>query len=304
MSPLGIGIDLGGTAIKGAVFDCEHAREIARHSVPTGDGEPAVSGTPAFAVHVSELIAQLESEVGESARVIGLSAPGMANAAADRIEVLPNRLAGMENFDWSDYLNRPVAVVNDAHAALLGEIWLGSANGLRDVVLLTLGTGVGGAVVSGGKLLRSHLGRGGHLGHISLDYLGKGDICGTPGSLELLVGNATVAERSAGRFSMTRDLVAAVQAGDAEANEIWDRSMRALGAGVASLINVFDPEAVILGGGISGAWDVLEPTLMRWLDVFEWRPQGSGVEIRRATLGEWAGTCGALAFALDMNRLC
>ncbi len=68
-------------------------------------------------------------------------------------------LDGLQGFDWSEYLDRQVAVVNDAHAALLGEIWQGSARGLSDVILLTLGTGVGGAVVTGGKLLRGHLGR-------------------------------------------------------------------------------------------------------------------------------------------------
>jgi glucokinase len=299
---IGIGIDLGGTAIKGTAFDCDEGRELERGSVPAGDGEPAVEGVPKFAQQVRSLVSQLEQKVGEKAEVLGLSAPGMANSAADRIEFIPNRLDGLQDFDWGDFLDRQVAVVNDAHAALLGEIWLGSARGLSDVILLTLGTGVGGAVVTGGKLLRGHLGRGGHLGHISLDYLGDGDICGTPGSLEDLVGNATIAERSSGRFAMTRDLVAALESGDEQAREIWDKSMRALAAGVASLINVLDPQAVILGGGISTAWDSLQPGLQRWLDQFEWRPGGARVEIRRAELGEWAGSFGALAFALDLRR--
>jgi glucokinase len=298
----GIGIDLGGTAIKGAVYDLASGRELARDTVPTCDGEAPVDGCPAFARQAAQLIAGLEERVGGKASTIGLSAPGMANRASDRIEFIPKRLSGLQGFDWSNFLQRPVAVLNDAHAALLGEIWQGSARGLRDVILLTLGTGVGGAVVTGGKLLRGHLGRGGHLGHISLDYLGEGDICGTPGSLEALVGNATVDARSGGRFAMTRDLVAAVDRGDAEAKAIWDRSMRALAAGLASLVNVLDPEVVILGGGIATAWEQLLPGVERWLDQFEWRPGGARVELRRATLGEWAGTAGALAFALDLQR--
>ena len=299
---VGIGIDLGGTAIKGAIFDCDDGRELERASVPTCDGEPAVDGVPRFALQVRDLVAELGQKVDHDAVVVGLSAPGMTNASADRIEFIPNRLEGLQGFQWSEFLGGSVAVVNDAHAALLGEIWLGSARGLRDAILLTLGTGVGGAAVTGGKLLRGHLGRGGHLGHISLDYLGEGDICETPGSLEALVGNATVAERSGGRFTMTLDLVAAVENGDCEAIRIWDDSMRALGAGIASLVNVLDPQAVILGGGISTAWQTLEPSLRRWLDEFEWRPGGAQVEIRKAELGEWAGAYGALAFALDFVR--
>lgn len=299
---LGIGIDLGGTAIKGAVFDCIEGRELERGSLPTGDGEAVVDGVPKFAWQAKKLISQLEEKVGEGVTVVGLSAPGMTNAESDRIEFIPRRLDGLEGFDWSRFMDREMAVVNDAHAALLGEIWQGSARGLSDVMLLTLGTGVGGAVVSGGKLLRGHLGRAGHLGHIALDYLGEGDICGTPGSLEALVGNATIAERSGGRFAMTRDLVAALESGDVEAQEVWENSMRALAAGIASLSNVLDPQAVILGGGISTAWGQLEPSLRRWMDKFEWRPGGAMVEIRQAKLGEWAGAYGALAFALDLQR--
>lgn len=296
---LGIGIDLGGTVIKAAAFDCADGTLLSRQSAPTRDGDAPIDGLPAFAHEVKGLVAKLEDEQGIKAAVLGLSAPGMANAEADRIAFIPNRLDGLEGFDWSACLGRPVKVLNDAHAALLGEIWQGSARGLGDVILLTLGTGVGGAVVSGGRLLRGHIGRGGHLGHISLDYLGSGDICGTPGSFEDLVGNATVAERSGGRFTMTRDLVAAVAAGDAEAEAIWDRSMRALAAGIASLVNVLDPQAVVIGGGIASAWIHIEPAMDRWMDEFEWRPGGAKVEIRRAELGEWAGTYGALAFALE-----
>ncbi len=203
-------------------------------------------------------------------------------------------MAGLEGFRWADFLQRRVNVLNDAHAALLGEVWQGAAAGARDAVLLTLGTGVGGAIISGGHLLTGHIGRAGHLGHITLDRHGAPGITGTPGSLEDAVGNATVAARSQGRFASTRDLLGAVQAGDAFAGQVWDASVQALAAGMASLINAFDPEVFILGGGIAaGAGDLLLTPLSRHLDAMEWRPGGHRVRVVIATLGEWAGATGA-----------
>lgn len=288
-----IGIDLGGTRIKGALFVAETGELLVREMVATGDGERDPDGAPAFVAQARALVSSLESGAGVVAPRIGVSAPGLANREASAIDFMPGRLAGLEGLVWSEVFGKPTRVINDAHAALMGEIWRGSAQELNDVVFLTLGTGVGGAVVSEGRLLRGHLGRAGHLGHLALDFLGKGDICGTPGSLEDLVGDHSVASRSGGRFSGTRELIHALETGDAQAKELWETSIRALAAGVASLINAFDPEAVIIGGGISEAWPLIEEPLARWLDRFEWRPVGHRVVVRRASLGEWAGVHGA-----------
>ncbi|MBL9153744.1 MAG: ROK family protein [Verrucomicrobiales bacterium] len=287
-----LGIDLGGTRIKGALFDAETGAVLARDMVPTRDGERE-GGEPAFVAQARRLAASLEYRAGVVAGTVGVSSPGLANRDATAIDFMPGRLAGLEGLVWSEVFGKPATVLNDAHAALLGEIWQGGARGIRDVVFLTLGTGVGGAVVSEGRLLRGHLGRAGHLGHLSLDFRAPGDICGTPGSLEDLVGNHSVTERSGGRFESTRDLLEAVLAGDPAAESIWDESMRALAAGVVSLINAFDPEVVLLGGGVAEAWDLIEPRLSVWLDRFEWRPGGHRVAVRKAVLGEWAGVYGA-----------
>ena len=207
---------------------------------------------------------------------------------------MPGRMEGLAGFDWPAFLQREVRVLNDAHAALLGEIWQGAAKGLRDVVLLTLGTGVGGAVVSDGRLLRGHIGRAGHLGHVSLDPHGAPDIANTPGSLEDAIGNVTIAKRSGGRFKTTRELIDAVSRGDAFAEKVWSESLRALAAGIASLINCFDPECILLGGGIAaGSRDLLLKPLEHWLEEFEWRPGGHRVRLGITALGEWAGAHGA-----------
>src|SRR6185369_12318578 len=124
------------------------------------------------------------------------------------------RMAGIENFVWEKFLERKAKVVNDAHAALLGEVWQGAAKGGKDVLLLTLGTGVGGAAICGGRLITGHLGRAGHFGHISMDPAGAPTITGTPGGLENAIGNATIGQRSQGRCNSTHELLDAVKAGD------------------------------------------------------------------------------------------
>jgi glucokinase len=183
----------------------------------------------------------------------------------------------------------------------LGEVWKGAAAGCRDVILLTLGTGVGGAILSDGRLLKGAIGRAWHLGHISIDPNGERSIFGIPGALEPAIGNYNVARRSGGRFTSTRQLVDAHLAGDAQATEVWLASVNALARAVTSFINCLDPEVVILGGGIAQAGPALFEPLRRILDDIEWRPGGHRVRVVPAALGEWAGTCGA-AWHAAQNR--
>jgi len=181
---------------------------------------------------------------------------------------------------------------------LLGEVWQGAAKGYSNVVLLTLGTGVGGAVLADGRLLKGHIGRAGHLGHISVNADGAPDIVGTPGSLEETIGNYNISERSAGRFNSTRQLVEAHLNYDRDATRIWLRSVFNLAAAIASFINAFDPEIVVIGGGIAQADSALFKPLNEYLDRFEWRPIGVVVPIRAAALGERAGAIGAAYYAM------
>ena len=301
MRRFGTGIDLGGTRIKAAAFDLATGEVLGEDSAPTRDGEEEEGG-PAFLAEVRRLVARFEKSEGAESAVVGISSPGFANRAASHIISMPGRLAGLEGLEWPDALERPAAVLNDAHAALMGEIWQGAAAGVNDVILLTLGTGVGGAIVSDGRLVRGHFGKGGHLGHASLDFMGAPDICGIPGALEDMIGNHNVGERSGGRYQSTRELVAAAKAGEELACEVWGRSMRALAAALASFVNILDPELALIGGGISEAWDEIEKPLKKWMDHFEWRPGGGRVEIRRAALGPMAGAYGAAYFAMQRNR--
>jgi glucokinase len=157
-----LGIDMGGTGIKSASLRFPDGLCLHQKIAPTRDGE-TVDGRPAFVAEIRQLIDWHEAALGHRLRYIGLSAPGLANRVGDAIAFMPGRLHGLEGLVWGEALQRPfpVPVINDGHAALLGEIWLGAAKGLDDVVMYTLGTGVGGAIVCDGKLLRGRFGRAG-----------------------------------------------------------------------------------------------------------------------------------------------
>ena len=286
-----LGIDLGGTQIK-AVVAAENGEILRRELRPTHDG--IVDG--AFA----QTIRLLAEELGGTIP-IALSAPGLASADRRKIAHLPGRLRGLEGLDWTNFFQREslVPVSNDAQSALLGEAWLGAARGVSNAILITLGTGVGGAILSEGRILRGHLGRTGHFGHLCLDPDGPRSIVGMPGALECWIGNYNVSERSAGKFLTTHDLIAASEGGDDFAREIWLKSVRALACAIGSLINVIDPEVVIVGGGISQAGEALFAPLREELAKVEWRPAGNAVSLRSAQLGEWAGAIGAARTALD-----
>ncbi len=291
---IALGIDIGGTQIKAAAFSAQGAM-LCERTLPTDD-VPGKS-PPLFAVHVRTLIAQLEAEVGH-AETVGISAPGLADYDGRTISHMPGRMHGLEGFDWAAKLEREVRVLNDAHAALLGEVWQGAACGLKHAIMLTLGTGVGGAIWSEGRLIRGRNGRAGHLGHTSLNPYGRPTIAGTPGGLENWIGNHNITERSDGRFASTHELVAAFVEGDTFAAEVWLKSIRALACSVASFINVLDPEAVIIGGGIAQAGRALFDPLQDMLDEVEWRPSGAKTKLLAAQLGEWAGAYGAAWYGM------
>jgi glucokinase len=193
-----------------------------------------------------------------------------------------------------------VPVINDGQAALNAETWLGAGRGCRDLVMLTLGTGVGGAVLVDGRVLIGSTGRAGHLGHMTVNATGDKDIVNTPGSLEDAIGNCTVARRTGGRFTSTDALIAAHLNGDRAASDVWLASVAALAAALASIVNAVDPSRIILGGGITAsAGDALFAPLRGCMNDVEWRPDDEPVEIVAAQLGDEAGAIGAAKLALD-----
>jgi glucokinase len=288
-----IGLDVGGTNLKCVAFT-PRGKILAEETQPTSD-----DGTKSWLNRARDVAKKLLARFPSNARV-GVAAPGLPARDGRSIATMPARLHGLENLNWQKWLalKRPVPVFNDGQAALLAETWLGAAKGATNVLLLTLGTGVGGAAIVDGHLLRGHIGRAGHVGHFCLNPDGPFDIVNTPGSLEDAIGEHTVHTRSNGRFNLTRDLVAAYESRSAEAADIWLRSVHALGAALASLINIFDPETVVIGGGIADANDSLFVPLRAALDKFEWRPHGHAVKLVKAKLGHISGAAGAAYGAL------
>lgn len=287
-----IGIDLGGTWIKGVLMDSETGDVLKQLYHPT-------TGEKDWTQAVAETVADLRRQSPGSVQAIGLSAPGLPNSANQCIAFMPGRLSGLEGFHWGDFLNDTVHVVNDAHAALLAESRFGVAIGQRNVVMLTLGTGVGGGVLIDGKLYQGNFQKAGHMGHVTVDADGDRDITNMPGSLEDAIGNATIAKRSLGRFTSTYELLEAYKKGDYFAQWLWLSSVRKLAVGISSFVNCFSPDLVVLGGGITQAEEDLLLPLAEFMGLYEWRPGGQSTPIRIARFGDMAGAIGAASFAIQ-----
>ena len=291
-----IGIDLGGSCVK-AVVVTPDGETLAKHNLPF-DAEAEME----WAHHLRELVESIENDMGGKPDNMGFSAPGLAAADGSCITHMPVRLEGLVGLNWKEFFNfdKAIPVLNDGHAALLGEAWLGAAKGFQTVILLTLGTGVGGAALVEGKLLRGRTGKAGHFAHTSLGPDGPPDDCGCPSSLELAIGNCSLPERSGGRFTHTGEMMKAIENGDAEAEKIWLKSVKDLATAICSFSNILDPEAVILGGGISKAGDRLFGPLRDYLDPLLWKTDDYEIKLLPAQLGDLAGAYGAAANALGV----
>ncbi|WP_338876013.1 ROK family protein [Spirosoma sp. SC4-14] len=287
-----IGIDLGGTWIKGVLMNSETGEIVKQLYHPTNsekDWKQAVEETVNDLRHLS---------LG-MVTATGLSAPGLPNDTNQYIAFMPGRLHGLEGFHWGRFLNASVHIVNDAHAALLAESRFGVAKGYNNVVMLTLGTGVGGGVLINGQLYQGNFQKAGHVGHMTVDASGDQDITAMPGSLEDAIGNATVEKRSMGHFTSTYQLLEAYKQGNYLAQWVWLSSVRKLAVGISSLINCFSPDLVVLGGGITQAEDDLLLPLAEFMNLYEWRPGGHATPIRIARFGDMAGAIGAASFAIS-----
>lgn len=284
-----IGIDMGGTRIKGVLINTTTGEVLHRAMVPTKDSE----GTP-WKGAVLQLIQELKMYSETEVQGVGLAAPGLPNAENTAISSMPGRLQGLEGFLWPEFLQIPVRVLNDAHAALLAEARYGAAQQAVNALMLTLGTGVGGGLLLNGQLYQGYFQMAGHLGHVTVDADSEQlDITSVPGSLEDAIGNVTVSRRSYGRYQTTHELIDGYRQAEPLATLVWLNSVKRLAVTVASMANAFSPEVVIIGGGITQAGDALFGPLQTFMDVFEWRPGGKKTGIRKAHFDEWAGAIGA-----------
>lgn len=291
-----IGIDLGGTRIKVVLTD-EAGNLLHREYADTCDDVDAV-----WKPKVAEIVTALQQQLTGEPHAIGISAPGLPNKENTAIAYMPGRMPGLENFVWRDLLGQPVAVLNDAVAALIGEAKTGAAKNCNNAILVTLGTGVGGALLINGKPYQGSFNKAGHIGHMVVDETGEKDVTGMPGSLEECIGNCSISRRSKGRFKSTRDLLTAYRQGDSFAADIWLISVRRLALALASVSNFLSPDTIVIGGGIAESDNDLFDPLNKWFDEFEWQPGGIRPKIVKAMQGDMAGAIGVASFALAQQQ--
>lgn len=295
MSKAVIGIDLGGTRIKSVALD-KQGNILEQLYEPTHDGDDAV-----WKQATRACIEKLQSKLGTSDFVVGISAPGLPNEKNSAIAYMPGRLQGLENFEWSSLFNRRTWVLNDAVSAMMAEAKLGAAKDIKHAVLITLGTGVGGAILIDGKPYQGNFQKAGHIGHITLHHEGEPDVTGMPGSLEDAIGNCTIQKRSHGKFKDTHALLEAYRQGDHFARTIWLTSVKKLAIGIACVTNVLSPEIIILAGGITEAGNDLFEPLDHFMSLYEWRAGGNRTTIIKSQFGDMAGAIGAACFALTQD---
>lgn len=291
-----IGIDLGGTHIKAVLLNekGDVLKQLQRATNDTKDGD--------WKQEIQLVLQAMKVAAHEDRVTVGLSAPGLANPQNNRIVLMPGRLQGLENFEWSDFLKCSTWVLNDAHAALVAEAKLGAGKGYKDIILLTLGTGIGGAVYLDGKLHQGLLNRAGHLGHVTLNAdSDAADITGMPASLEDAIGNASIQQRSSGKYHSTSALVQDYQKGNTFATYVWLHSIKRLSVALSSFINILSPQVIILGGGIAEAGDQLFAPLKEFMKLYEWQHSDTYTPIVPAVFDEFSGAVGAAVFAQQKN---
>jgi len=290
-----IGIDLGGTAIKLGLFQKDGT---CIQSVTVATPQPS---TPKAVVEVmADAIAQLDTN--HSVIAIGVGTPGPADAAG-RIARVAINLNDWHDIPLADWLEAktgcPTIIANDANCAGLGEAWLGAGRQFRHLIMLTLGTGVGGAVILDGKLFVGHQGAAGELGLITLNPEGPPCNSGNQGSLEQYLSIGAIRRRT-GKEPAELGILA--NEGNPKALEFWNHYGRDLGAGLASLIYVLTPEAIIIGGGVSASAKFFFPAAWAEIERRVLPSSRTGLQLLPATLGNQAGMAGAAKLALQMRN--
>ncbi len=293
-----LGIDIGGTTIKTVVLT-EEGIILEQDEVLTEDGSDEAELWKKKIIGIIKEMSERYASSNSEALKCAISAPGLVDSQNSMILYMPERLQGIENFNWSKALSKDIKVINDGHSACLAEYEsFYRSKGIQHLLMLTLGTGVGGGIIINGKLYQGNLQRAGHVGHMTVDLNGAPTMTNMPGSLEHAVGNFSVPERTEGTYISVRELVDAYKKGNPKAKAWWLESVQKLAIGLASLTNILSPELIVLGGGIStGADNALLEPLKKFMADYEWRPGGYQTKITIAKLGGYAGAMGAAYFA-------
>ncbi|CAA9443309.1 MAG: Glucokinase [uncultured Rubrobacteraceae bacterium] len=304
-----IGVDVGGTKIAAGVVSPE-GDILSEVRYPSAGPQERLLSTIARAVN----------EVKDGFEVGGtcLAVPGTVSTAENKIIDAPN-LHAIEGVPLKDELEErtglSTTVENDANAAAWGEFRFGAGSEAIHLVFITLGTGIGGGVVSHGLLLRGAQGAGGEMGHITIQATGPRCGCGNHGCLEALASGTAIARRARevasekpnsalGQLAVERtvlgeDVAELAREGDEAAHSVLEETGRWLGIGLAGFVNIFNPEVIAIGGGAARAGDLILEPARHEVHLRAMSPGRGLVEIKEASLGARSGILGAAALARD-----
>jgi len=306
-----IGIDIGGTTTAFGLVD-QHGNLRAEGGIPTQAQQPAETLVARLHEKVGALRKSLAADV--VLRGIGIGAPN-ANTRYGTVENPPNLNWGA-SVDlvqlFQRYYDLPIAITNDANAAALGEMHFGGARGMRDFIVITLGTGLGSGIVANGELLYGATGCAGELGHTVVNAEGRVCACGKKGCLETYVSSGGIcrtvfsllAERNDAsplralsyQQLTSRTIFEAAEKGDSIALAAFDATARTLGIKLADAVAHTGPEAIFLFGGLAAAGNVLLVPTQRYMEEFLFRPYRGKVQLLRSSLPEGsAAVLGAAA---------
>lgn len=308
-----VGVDLGGTTTKIAFISME-GEILHKWEIPTDNSNEGQNIT----VNIAKSIDGKLKELGQSKEVlagVGMGAPGPVHYETGVILNAVN-LGWKDNFPLQSSLEEatklPAAVENDANCAALGEMWQGAGNGAKDLVFVTLGTGVGGGVVANGNIVQGVNGAGGEIGHITAIPVGGAPCnCGKTGCLET-VASATGIVRLAlkelaegkteGQLASlyakenkitAKDVFDAAKNGDAAAEKVLQEVAFHLGLVLSHLGNTLNPEKIVLGGGVSKAGNILLDAVQENFEKYAFSSVRNSTRLALATLGNDAGVLGA-----------
>lgn len=308
--PTTIGIDFGGTSIKCALTrGPERLGGIIR--LPTRD----LANPDAAIAAMVDAIGQLRGESEEDVRAIGLGIPGAVDIEKGityNLTNVPGWFGVAAGSLITGQVGLPVTMDNDANCMAYAEWKFGAAKGLRNVIAVTLGTGVGGALILDGRLYRGSQFVAGEIGMMSIDYKGIAGPYGNNGALERYIGHQQIKEiaircfRDVGRrpekspeLESLETLVEAAHNGDPQASQVWNDVALYLGTTLASAVYLLNPDAIVIGGGVADAGDVLFGPLRKQIQSKLSSEFWAKLEVKPAELGNDAGMIGSSALAAD-----
>jgi glucokinase len=302
MADYSIGVDMGGTNLRAAAIDSS-GKMIKKLSGTTDLRE----GRDAVLSDMIDSINQLKMSSAENRLAgVGIGVPGFIEMEKGYI-VGSNNLPQFENFPVRDAIEKrlgtPVILENDANAAALGEKWMGAGRDVNDLILLTLGTGVGGGIISAGRIVHGHVGMAGELGHMTVIPGGNPCGCGNYGCLEKHASATSIVAMarmlSLGENLTAEDVYKLASGGNEKAKMIFHTMGTALGLALATLVNIFNFPLYLLSGGVLAGWDQFAPSMLAEVERRSFTYRHTNTRIEKATLGNEAGLYGAAYLPLQ-----